>query len=468
MAAAFTHMRDWTMTLMPAGTDEWFGWANAVISELLMFAGFLLLRRRIRRQEGYGGPLAVMIGGTALSLCAQIHSVGWDAGWDAKLLAALPALAFMVLIKLIMKEVDSAKKATAAAAAAEADRQAEKVRQAQALADARAEISELRGQAEISATAVAVAENRAAAEAENRAAVAAKLSAATAEHAAEISARLSELDAVGRELGAARQTAAAQAEAAAAARCDAAESRALAGRATEAAAGLQAELAEARQAADTAHAQVRAYADAAGQAKDTTAAAVAHAAAARAEADRLAGDLTAARAAAARGQEQIHEYAETARRLRAEVEVTRQATAAAEAHRADIEAQARQWGALADAEIARLKAENAELRRAARSTAEAEISGAVRGEISAPGGRRLAAVPEIPALPAGVTVPEVDGVRPEKVAAVMAAWHANPGALAPQLAEATGYSAPTVRKVLRVLAGDADSETTDNALERTA
>ena len=34
-AASFTHVHDWTMSVVPAGTGSWFGWANAVITELV-------------------------------------------------------------------------------------------------------------------------------------------------------------------------------------------------------------------------------------------------------------------------------------------------------------------------------------------------------------------------------------------------------------------------------------------------
>ncbi|SCL16871.1 hypothetical protein GA0074694_1801 [Micromonospora inyonensis] len=37
-AASFTHVHDWTMANSPAGTGDWFGWANAAISELLPLA----------------------------------------------------------------------------------------------------------------------------------------------------------------------------------------------------------------------------------------------------------------------------------------------------------------------------------------------------------------------------------------------------------------------------------------------
>ncbi|MEU7955219.1 hypothetical protein AB0B62_28910, partial [Micromonospora chalcea] len=47
-AASFTHVKDWTLANSPAGTGAWFGWANAVISELVPIACLLTIRRRRR------------------------------------------------------------------------------------------------------------------------------------------------------------------------------------------------------------------------------------------------------------------------------------------------------------------------------------------------------------------------------------------------------------------------------------
>ena len=47
-AASFTHVHDWTMHNVPAGTSGWFGWANAIISELTPTAAGLEIRRRKR------------------------------------------------------------------------------------------------------------------------------------------------------------------------------------------------------------------------------------------------------------------------------------------------------------------------------------------------------------------------------------------------------------------------------------
>src|SRR5215207_4540701 len=70
-AASFTHMHDWTMDNSPAGTGEWFGWANAVISELTPLAAGLEARRRRRLGVPAGYPVAVLVAFAGLSLAAQ-------------------------------------------------------------------------------------------------------------------------------------------------------------------------------------------------------------------------------------------------------------------------------------------------------------------------------------------------------------------------------------------------------------
>jgi meiotically up-regulated gene 157 (Mug157) protein len=47
-AASFTHMHDWTMENSPEDTAAWFGWVNALISELIPIAGVLAYRIRRR------------------------------------------------------------------------------------------------------------------------------------------------------------------------------------------------------------------------------------------------------------------------------------------------------------------------------------------------------------------------------------------------------------------------------------
>src|SRR5690606_20529288 len=53
-AASFTHIHDWTMANSPHGTGDWFGWANAVISDLVPLGVGLEVRRRRRHNLKIG------------------------------------------------------------------------------------------------------------------------------------------------------------------------------------------------------------------------------------------------------------------------------------------------------------------------------------------------------------------------------------------------------------------------------
>ncbi|MER5702406.1 DUF2637 domain-containing protein [Micromonospora sp. NPDC002296] len=98
-AASFTHVHDWTMANSPSGTGDWFGWANAAISELLPLAALLTIRRRRRTGGPVGYPLFLLVCAVALSLAAQLAVAKPSlSGW---LLSAVPALAFLGLSKLV-------------------------------------------------------------------------------------------------------------------------------------------------------------------------------------------------------------------------------------------------------------------------------------------------------------------------------------------------------------------------------
>jgi hypothetical protein len=104
-AASFTHVHDWTMHNSPPGTSGWFGWANAVISELTPTAAGLEIRRRRRHHRPVGYPMTVLIAAAALSLTAQVAQAKHSpTGW---LVAAIPALAFLVLTKLILSRTST-------------------------------------------------------------------------------------------------------------------------------------------------------------------------------------------------------------------------------------------------------------------------------------------------------------------------------------------------------------------------
>ncbi|MGW3615041.1 hypothetical protein ACWD6N_35465 [Micromonospora sp. NPDC005163] len=99
-AASFTHVHDWTMANSPTNTPGWFGWANAVISELVPIAALLTIRRRRRTGAPIGYPMVLLIAAAGLSLAAQLAvAKPGPSGW---LLSAVPALAFMALVKLVL------------------------------------------------------------------------------------------------------------------------------------------------------------------------------------------------------------------------------------------------------------------------------------------------------------------------------------------------------------------------------
>jgi len=97
--ASFTHVHDWTMRHAPVGTPDAFGWVNAVISELVPVAALLTIKRRRRIGAPIGYPLFLLVSAGSLSLAAQLAvAQSSPSGW---LLSAVPALAFMALIKLV-------------------------------------------------------------------------------------------------------------------------------------------------------------------------------------------------------------------------------------------------------------------------------------------------------------------------------------------------------------------------------
>ncbi|MFF5182052.1 DUF2637 domain-containing protein [Micromonospora sp. NPDC000316] len=99
-AASFTHVKDWTLDNSPPGTGAWFGWANAVISELVPVAALLTIRRRRRARQSIGYPMFLLVAAVALSLSAQLAVA--KPGLSGWLLSAVPALAFMGLSKLVL------------------------------------------------------------------------------------------------------------------------------------------------------------------------------------------------------------------------------------------------------------------------------------------------------------------------------------------------------------------------------
>ncbi|HEY0696672.1 MAG TPA: hypothetical protein VGD43_02555, partial [Micromonospora sp.] len=99
-AASFTHVKEWTLDNSPPGTGQWFGWANAAISELIPAAALLTIRRRRRTGGPIGYPMFLLVCAVSLSLAAQLAvAKPGVSGW---LLSAVPALAFLGLSKLVL------------------------------------------------------------------------------------------------------------------------------------------------------------------------------------------------------------------------------------------------------------------------------------------------------------------------------------------------------------------------------
>ncbi len=98
-AASFRHVHDWTMHNSPTGTGTWFGWANAVITELIPTAALIIIAKRRRNGAGIGYPMFLLVIAVGLSLTAQLAvAVPTVFGW---MVSALPALAFFALSKLV-------------------------------------------------------------------------------------------------------------------------------------------------------------------------------------------------------------------------------------------------------------------------------------------------------------------------------------------------------------------------------
>jgi hypothetical protein len=117
-SASFTHVHDWTMKHSPDGTPGWFGWSNAIISELVPVAALLTIRRRKRAGVSIGYPMFLLLAFAGFSLAAQLAVA--DPGASGWLLSALPAIAFMALVKLILTPVTATRHLDPATPAASA------------------------------------------------------------------------------------------------------------------------------------------------------------------------------------------------------------------------------------------------------------------------------------------------------------------------------------------------------------
>ncbi len=99
-AAGFTHTHDWAVH---HGQTGWIAWADAVVIEgIVIVAGFEVQRdHRTGRQRRFSFPLGVLVAGFGVQMTAQVAlAEPTPAGW---LVAAMPALGFLVVVKLLMR-----------------------------------------------------------------------------------------------------------------------------------------------------------------------------------------------------------------------------------------------------------------------------------------------------------------------------------------------------------------------------
>jgi Protein of unknown function (DUF2637) len=101
-AGSFRHVHDVAAT---HGQTGWLAWADAVVLESMSIASGLELRRRERMHQSLVFPAAVMGVAVVLSLSAQVvdaerSPIGWIA-------AAIPALGFLVMVKIALARAGS-------------------------------------------------------------------------------------------------------------------------------------------------------------------------------------------------------------------------------------------------------------------------------------------------------------------------------------------------------------------------
>ncbi|MFU8852620.1 DUF2637 domain-containing protein, partial [Micromonospora sp. SL1-18] len=96
-AASFTHVHN---VAAAHGQPGWLAWADAIVLELMSIASGLELRRRKRAHTSTAFPASVLACAVTLSLAAQVvEAEPSPIGWIA---AAVPALGFLVMVKVAL------------------------------------------------------------------------------------------------------------------------------------------------------------------------------------------------------------------------------------------------------------------------------------------------------------------------------------------------------------------------------
>ncbi|RAO26123.1 Protein anoxia up-regulated [Micromonospora noduli] len=397
--------------------SAWIAWMFPVMIDVYVITAF----HRRRWKDMVIGMLLMIFCQIAVHLLPVYITTGEETPWG--LVVAVACIAPIVVVRVKMLTGRTAKEIEAAAKAAERAEELRAARAETAAAKAAQVAAETKARAE---TARAEAETAARAKAETRAAQAEKLAQERAEKQAEIEA------ATEAEIA---EHARAAAEAADAVRV--AEQRAA--EAVEAARLAEGRLAEARDTADRAT-TARALTEKGAADQIQTLTDVAE----QAERDHQQA-LAEARYASQAAQERAAELDETVRALRAQLDEAQRLAERLATARAIAEQESQ---AIKDARDGLVNELERTRRALARAQERAETHPGRQPEILRPATRKsLAAAPaELPA-----DLPEVETVKPEKVAAILLARAENPDAKQAQLAEITGISDRTIRKVLNAV-----------------
>ncbi|WP_285788059.1 DUF2637 domain-containing protein [Micromonospora sp. NBRC 101691] len=119
-AASFTHVHN---VAAAHGQPGWSAWADAIVLELMSIASGLELRRRKRAGVSVVFPATVLACAVTLSLAAQVvEAEPSPIGWIA---AAVPALGFLVMVKIALGYTDTTPNPTHSGPAAPTDQSAD-------------------------------------------------------------------------------------------------------------------------------------------------------------------------------------------------------------------------------------------------------------------------------------------------------------------------------------------------------
>jgi peptidoglycan/LPS O-acetylase OafA/YrhL len=114
-AAGFTHTHH---AAVRAGQAGWLAWADAIVIECLVVAAGFQLHRYRKARQSIRFPASVLVVAFVIQMGAQVSGAPRTfAGW---LFAALPALACLVVLKLVFRSIEPVAESPASSSTVEA------------------------------------------------------------------------------------------------------------------------------------------------------------------------------------------------------------------------------------------------------------------------------------------------------------------------------------------------------------